>query len=333
MPLVVDAAKGTFFLGLNMSLIKNGKRVGSDWAQLFGIPIESLGENQLKHMDFQKLIEFLDVDPRVERVLGDKIAKASAEDLSKFKYFSREDLKEKPYVLLKYNESLREREEQPENNNLYSGSLRSCFVFWELLDEENKRNEFERFSKGKSTIIDDSSIDYSWLYENYPELALSTAVKVLKSARNISSHYDYYNSAYKHMVGSIPKEMADVIMPLVFEQGKHIFSHALSCPHISDKMTVTALRAISNRRVGIPEIKVPITKAILDKLPPVMRLNCLNTMLFESPRAKNIKFVDIKTEDDIKALLFSSMLRHHGKVERIVRKFKQMFITEKKQNE
>lgn len=61
----------------------------------------------------------------------------------------------------------------------------------------------------------------------------------------------------------------------------------------------------------------------IKNLPPIMRLNALETLLGNSNIAYNI-FENCKDEDEFKALLFGSVLRHRDRVEVVCDKYREM---------
>jgi hypothetical protein len=100
--------------------------------------------------------------------------------------------------------------------------------------------------------------------------------------------------------------------------------------HLDRKLTLEeeerALRGMASSKYPDSVIYTkqykPSLKAV-KKLPPVMRLNTLETMAANKHLAFNI-FENLGDEDEFKALLFGSVLRHRERVENLVNKHKEI---------
>ena len=104
--------------------------------------------------------------------------------------------------------------------------------------------------------------------------------------------------------------------------GGYACCHLLSNCETPREYIVTQLRFISGKK-NIPRVNVVLDKALLSELPPVMRLELFKS-LFDSYR-KNIIFSDIKTEEDLSALLFGTAIKYNHRVAKVIEKFKYLY--------
>ncbi|KKM69029.1 hypothetical protein LCGC14_1454970 [marine sediment metagenome] len=286
----------------------------SNWGELFGLVPKDLNEEQLKKIEFVKLIEFANQDPRVEKIIGDKLMKCGVEDIKTFDKLKNEELASLPYAMLQYNKCIRQRSavlEEDEKKN-YSIS-RSSYILWPILDKSNRAKEFARWIDGKPSIIETNKINYPWLYDNYGWLANQIVEKVLKN-----SNYDI-NAAIR-LVKNIPEKPTEKYIARIFECHRDIFAHALSNEFTPRNYIVKALREIAGKK-RVPGVRVMLDKSMLLELPPVMRLKILESLLIYMRNGK-LSFSDITNEEELKPLLFGTAIKYNARVQTVVKRFK-----------
>lgn len=291
----------------------------SDWGGLFGLDPGDLTEQQLKKIEFVKLIEFANKDSRVEKIIGDMFNTCKAEDIKRINKLEEKELLELPYLISQYNKCIRERcsvlDKQAEEE--YSIS-RGDYIMWPILDKSNRGKEFSRWIDSKESVIDASSINYPWLYENYKWLADQVVEKVLKTA------VSFRPAAAIHMVTTLPEEPTLKYINRIFECDRNIFAHALSNEFTPRKYIVKALREIAGKK-RVPGVRVTLDQSMLLELPPVMRLKVLESLLLHM-RSGKVTFSDIKTEEELKPLLFGTAIKHNARVQYVVKRFKYLCI-------
>jgi len=287
----------------------------SEWGELFGLTPADLTDEQLDKVSFRKLIELANQDTRVEKVLGDKMLKATKEDLEHLARLEDAEVKELPYLVSQYNKCLRERGpvlEKEKSKKYYDN--RSDYVFWRLMNKSNKGKEFARWIDGKDSIVDSDKIDYEWLFQSYPWIADQVVNKILKGATGYNK-----NSAIR-MVCNLPEEPTKRYVEQICEKDKSIYVHLLSNRYTPRKNIIKCLREVAGR-VRVPKLSVELDKSMLLELPPVMRLKLLESLLIHM-RSGHVKFTDISTEEELKPLLFGTAIKYNSRVEQIVRRFK-----------
>ena len=62
---------------------------------------------------------------------------------------------------------------------------------------------------------------------------------------------------------------------------------------------------------------------MLKELPPVLRLDVLESIMYNLENTSHIPFIDL-TEDDLRHILFTTSIRHNRRVDYVVNKFKQL---------
>lgn len=296
-----------------------------EWGELFGLDIASLSNEQLDKIDVTKLIEFIKIDPRAEKIVSDKIVsdKSAIGALTAISSFE-DEIASCQYFVNKYNELYTkaggELDKLIKNNYAY----RREYIYWKLLNEENKKIEFARWSKSEDSIVNTSNADYNWLYKHDPTLAESVMDRVLAD-----SHSHNPSSAVLNLIQNVPIDKINVLMPKLFNKDKQLYMYALENSNIPEEYAVRALR-VTAKRTRIPSIRVKITESILKKIPTVTRLEILESILrcgqFRyrgGSSASSLKFDGI-TEDVLRNLLFGNVVKHNSRVEGVLKRFKEL---------
>jgi len=288
----------------------------SEWGELFGLTTEDLTDEQIAKIKFKKLLELANMDPRAERILGDKLMKCEVDKLEDLTRLEDEEVKQIPYVVEQYNKCIRERSkaiEDATNKGYYN--RRDRYVFWTWLNKSNKAKEFARWVDNKNSVIEEHKINYPWLYEHYSWLADKVVEKILNKAKG-----GYNSSAAVIMVASLPEEPTQRYVPTIYECPRNVSVHLLSNPHTPRYYVIKSLREIAGKK-RIPKLNVTLDKSMLLELPPVMRLNLLESLLIHM-RNGHVKFADINNEEELKPLLFGTAIKYNSRVEYVVKRFK-----------
>src|SRR5574337_805406 len=298
--------------------------LSSIWGSLFGLKTTDLTDEQFKKIDFEKLIEFLDKDPRAEEVLCEKIKTAPIKEISRIFEICSE-LSKYPKLVQEYNDTLKQRRSEINKDNGWG--IRERIVIWQLLDNQNKEYEYTCWIKGQKSIVREDNIDLSWLYNNNKQLADDLVKKVLGG---VGAYSHYVSTSANNLIQNMPKDEYIKVLPEIFSKSKYFYINALSNPETPDDYVVKALRAV-NLITHVPPVKVKVSNNVLDQLPPIMRLNILEKIIqsaMAQTRYNNGKterdnpLKDIHTPDDLKQAVFSSITKHSDRVSRLVKNFK-----------
>jgi len=285
----------------------------SSYGFLYGLEPTDLTEEQLKKIDFDKLIEFVVKDQRAEKILGDRLDTAPVREFAMLNYINDDEIKNVPYLISQYNKNLRNRAadlEQQAKKEYYYGDRYSKYVFWRLLNSSSKAKELIRWIDGLYSVVNINDIDYNWVHTNYSWLSDKVINKILS---------DYNSSAAIKLVCELPEEPLNKYIEIISAKGT-LSPYLLSNRNTPRKYIVKCLREIAGR-VRVPKLNVELDKSILTELPSVMRLKLLESLLINMSNGK-IKFTDIHNEEDLKPLLFGTAIKYNSRVENVVRQFK-----------
>lgn len=299
----------------------------SSWGELFGLDICTLTDEQLSSIKVNKLVEFLDLDCRIENTIVNKLKNISLKEairlFSRFKELDK-NLSDYPTLYASYNEYVRNKDEdlELESNKNWNIPNREKYLRWEWLDEESRDMELYRYANCMNSIVSETSLDYKWLYDNKRDLAISIAERI-----TCEEGYGSSWSAKVHLITNMPEPMIDRFMVPLFKtkRNKELTFYALSNTNTPHKYIVKALRNIGKRKKAIPEIKVPLSKKVWKDMPSITRLNVMESVVYWAKNTTTLDFGDIKTEEDLKELLFSSFLRYTSRVERLLRVFSKRY--------
>ena len=289
------------------------------WGNICGLRSTDLSVDLLKKLEFEKLLECLDYDPRVQHIISARLLDQTTQSVRYFSKIPKEIILKYPNIISIYNRFLEKNRKEIDKPYFY---YRSNLVLWHMLDDHNKKKELENWINKKESIIRESTIDYTWLYNKYPTIAEDLRKKVWAEKDRGS----YYQSGLKNMIRNIPKSHANEFMDEVFKlSSKTLKLQALSNPYLQDKYIIKALK-IAAKRTHIPTVKVTIKKEIIEKLPTVTRLEILEKFV-----ANKVDIVGVDSTEKFKELLFGAVMRHPGRVENIVKRFE--YIRRSKLNE
>ena len=326
----------------------------SNWGNLYGLKFEDLTDNQIKKIEVRKLAEFINQNEQVEIILGDSLLSATPESMldtmnaisrnnnfanfAKFKYLNK---KYNEYLVINVDVIAEQVRKHYHYNN------RARYIRWDWLNNENKLNEIEKLSEGKSSVADESNIieKIEWLFGANERLAIKFTSKILK--RGICSYsYTYncdkliqkldipalctnypllaemmidYGLRFVEKLNSIlyklPTDVYLALLPEMFEN-KNARAYALTASTTPDEYMGLALRAISGKTY-IPTIRRNITVDMLNDLPPITRLKTIEARFYNSSMNKIINL----TEEKLRHMLFASTIRYTLRVARLVKAF------------
>jgi hypothetical protein len=293
--------------------------VHAEYGDLFGLTPNDLTEQQLSKISVQKLIEFIDLDSRVDSVLESKVVNTiNGNDF--LKSIIPERVTYIPNTAAKYNQIIRAG--QTDIDDLISKSYyvrRENFVFWNILDIENKVEECRRWTEDKITTFSTDKIELDEIYPVAPDVCEKMLV-----------HSVTKNVGAARIIKRAPKEvLLKYLEDPIFKAHKGIYEHVLSNEHTPDEYVSKALRAIAGRSKNLPQINVTLSKAILSELPPVMRLALFETLFYEM-NGIGIKFKDINSPEDLHSLLLGVSIHKNTRVIKLLNRFTSMCEWRKK---
>jgi hypothetical protein len=321
----------------------------SEWGELYGLKPTELSDEQLEKINFNKLLEFVETDTRAEKLVGNKLLTDPMDKIEQMKSLTDEEIQARPYLLSRYNEFVATRDDDIDAKaSAYYSDGRSKWVRWGLLNQENRHKEIKRLITEKQSIVNLKEFDHQELYNSDPYLANDLIKLVIKTGHtehimtllNTVDHAGMYrkypeigglviNHAFKagtkvlrRTIEKMPKEVYLAILPKMFEQVSGIYEYALCHTDTPRGYALQALRVIAKRR-NIPPIKTPITTSMLKDLPPVLRLDVLESIMYNSSKESGLPFPDLD-EDTLRHILFTTSIRHNRRVDYVVNKFKQL---------
>lgn len=286
----------------------------SDWGEIFGLAPTDLTLQQLEKISTDKLVEFAPADPRVEQIIGNRIARTmNADDIKYLKNLHESEFNDLLYIKNKYNECIALNSESLATSNSKGrwNARRTDFVWWNRLSRGNQSQEFTRWIDGKESIIEPHKIDYNWLHQNHEWLTDSIITKIFDSKISIN---------ITRMIPQLPEKHMLRYLKRIFECDKSIYAHSLSNLYTPKEYVIKALRAIAGKK-RVPQVRVTLSKSHLEKLPPVMRLQVLESLLIYM-RGGNVAFSDIKSEEELGTLLFGTAIKYNARVQQVVKRFK-----------
>lgn len=290
-------------------------RVSNNWGEVFGLSPQDLTPNQMMSIKFEKLIEFLTIDPRAEYIASARIFREEPSKLQYFSHLSEDEVLSCPRLLEAYNRYIRVNRAKIDTTNRKS-------LIWHMLDEENREYEIQRWSVNRESIIKDHNIDYEWLAEKHPE-KIENKIEHYKKRLKEDEHYTYAWGweGVKHAISKAPSPYIDQIGDILFDKknrkkNKELQLQTLENKHLSSKHAALALK-VGAKRLYWPKIKAKITKDILEQLPTVTRLEALEKLV-----RHRVPIHGLEDESDFKALMLAAMMRHPERVERVARMYK-----------
>lgn len=280
-----------------------------EWGDICGLKSNDLPDDLLKKVKFEKLLECLNTDKRVQYIVASKILDATPNSIRYFKQILA-IISKFPNIVSVYNRYI---EKNAEIINCKSYWDRPNYIFWDLLNERNKEVEVLRWINKLSSVISAGSIDYKWLFKKHPDAADQLIKKVWEQKH---SHSRWGQDELKYLIRNVPECKLDEVMGRVFKSAKHLQLEALGNHNLQEKYIVKALRLFAKRSCA-PMVNAKITKSMLEKLPTITRLEVIEKLV-----RQKTKIYDIKNEDDFKTLMFDSIIRYPIRVERVVKRFR-----------
>lgn len=315
------------------------------YKSIFGLSSLDLTEDQLQKIQFGKLIEFLDSDDRICDIIKNKLLKDSVNDLNEMFLLTDEAISKNKYILDTYNEFIKQRRSDLDSIPGYiSNETLGRYVRLKLLNDDNVFNEIQRYIDNKSSVINVVNLDYGALYDKNPyiirdlvcKLAVSQSLSLVINTinhelihendpiiSNLLINYMFTANSGPHLealIGGLPEKLLIETLPRFETFVPNRFCHLLCNKHLPKNYIIKALKLIAGR-THIPRINITIDKEIIEELPPITRLNVLETISYNG---KYLNFGTDVTEDVLKHLLFPSTTRYHTRVVRVMDYCKRM---------
>lgn len=288
-----------------------------DNGELFGLLPSDLSDSQIEKINTTKLIEFIGIDARVDKILGDRID--SWEIIrQQFGGLQNCSAKHAQYISKKYNEFI------SCNRLPTSWYNRKNYFFWNLLNEDNKVSECKRWISGKDNIIDISAIDFNWLYSEHPRIAKTMAKNIISEAD--CGYYSSYSSYFQNLIPCFDELELNKYFHIIYDKGYPYHLYLASNKFTPEIYMERLLRYMAGKKT-IPVMKVVMSKNILSKIPPVARLKLLESLVYKTNR---INFLDISTSKDLESLLFVTSVKYNSRVKGVISAFNENY--EKKLN-
>lgn len=289
------------------------------WGDAYGLNSKDFTYEQLCLMHFSKIIEFANTDPRVEKIISNKINSIPLESLSHINLLKDEELSNLHIFKEAYNNMITLRFEEINNLSRNYNCNRDKIIFWRLLNNENKINEYYRWKNGKDSIINEKEIDYNWIEENDLEFFKSLVKDNIEKLK--LSQYSRYNTnnGIRNMIRQISGEYLIKNIPIIKESSEPYNLTLLENKNLPIEDQVELFRKISGRK-NICRLNVITSIKALSKVPTIMRLNLLETLIIYNYGSINI--VDAEGSKDLYNILFGSLLRYNERVERLIKRYK-----------
>lgn len=291
-----------------------------DKGTLFGLTSKDLTVEQLAKVEFKKLVEFINEDDRVEQILCDKMKNIQLSQLSVLRH---QNINGNRFIHLTrtYNDRIRSISDSEVKKDFgYSYVNRYDYIFWTLLDKENRIKEIDRWSKGESSVVRNENIDFAWLFANDREFAN----QITKNVISRTPDYDA-EAIVSNLVQHLPKEEIENVIPTVKEKYskryKDAYLNILSNPNMPTKYIIDALRILS-KKTRSPKIAIKIDEKMLRELPPITRLETLENIYRNFDRYRGHNPISGIGEDKIRSLLFSAVIKHPNRVEELIKGMK-----------
>ncbi|MFA5024270.1 MAG: hypothetical protein WC523_04900 [Patescibacteria group bacterium] len=281
------------------------------YGEIFGLTSEDLTQQQLEKIQTQKLIEFIESDSRVERIIGDRVD-SGAWDVVKYFGSYCDALKNHKYLIRKYNKLISSGK-SPEDSYYY----RNRYYHWPLLNEKNKIKECEYWINGCASSFDPAQEDFNWLFSGYLPLAEQLTQKIV----DMMGQYNT-DKMTRNLISGLPEQFLLKYLRLF---KKHAKLYLLSNQYTPDKHMESILRYISGKS-SFPDISVKLRKDVVLKLPSVMRLKSFETMIGINRYSFNkVKIVDITVPEDLDFIFFGTSMKYNSRVQKVVAALKKEY--------
>jgi hypothetical protein len=255
----------------------------------------------------------LELDQRIEGILAARM-KLDLEgiDLVHYQKFDKEKWGRYPVLVKSYNDLLT-------TTNLFQDKYsyyRSCYVFWPPMNDTYKLQEIQRFLAGEESTVKRDDVDFEWLNTFDPELSK-------KVAQHIVATNSYGPRGTLQIIRGASEEILKEMEQSIFKMSKGFQLQLLSNPHTPESWLDSLLRVYAKRtRFNVPDANRKLSSDVLNKLPPIIRLEVIERLVFKSNGQQLIQVLpDVRTGEDFRSLLFGALTRHSDRVIEVIRQY------------
>jgi hypothetical protein len=280
------------------------------WGTIFGLNSLDLTDAQLKKIESNKLSEFAISDPRVEKIISERLLKGDFETFKNVTVFD-----EKEFIVCKtlfsaYNDGLRIFEQKLQKDKGYY--WRSDFCKWELLDEINKYIEIDRYLNKDKSVLNINNLKISNLYDKYYRIN-DLIHNIIITENNSYSQ----RKIDEELFSTLSKEKIEQYITVILTKKSSRVCFLLKNSNLSEEHTILTLRKIAGKDLPpCKPIMAKITKAMLKKIPSVTRLRVMETLYIDICDVKAV--VDINAPEDFNDILFGVSLKYNERAKRVV---------------
>jgi len=286
-------------------------RANNSWGYIFGLAPTDLSLDQLNKVDFKKLIEFVGLDSRVPHLVATGIKNEAVDNISYLKRADLSVIKTYPNIVAEYNRFIERHPAIIQNS-----WDRPRYVYWELLNDANRKIEIDRWQSSETSIVNDNQVDYDWLEEYNPDIVSSLVEKYtpyIISQDKLNWRYYSYDSICSNLIRNISKPRLELLLPAIFEGKSSQFKLlTLQNKHLPEKYILLALRILAKRKYS-QTIAAVITKEMIEKLPTMTRLKVLERIA--------VDIVGIEDSDQFRSLMFGSFFKYPERVEKVIKSY------------
>ena len=292
---------------------------------IYGIHISAFTMGQLAVMDFAKLVEFLDEDVRVAPVVISRIPGLDIGGSPSLHRASHETLSKFPGIKTAYNQYINKNRALLDAEGMCHRRLS-----WFLLNEDNRLIEARRWLDGETSAITHYSADYEWLNRHYPEkvdAVVNNAIISIKYGRygTFSSGDSYVtHSSVAQLIKTANATHLSLIAEVVLKNPKEKLCRdysdsMLRNKNLSEKHVGIILKSMVTRKNWPYRVKARITKSVLMSFAPVTRLKMIEGII-----QHHYYIYELEDEADFQRLMFSTIVKHPGRVGAAAREYKQI---------
>lgn len=278
--------------------------VSCDFGNLFDIPIDSLTEVQLQSINIKKLVELASGRPEIENIIINRMGTMNLELSEKLDILIINSA-DTPLLNKEYNDIINNHWEEILSFPYY---CRSKYINWEKLNTSNQIKEWRKILEHKSSEARFDKESLQTLYK-YSESLFDSVVDY--------SIKDMFGRRVKEIINFLsdrPDKLEEVFKKIDDSgMSKSIY---LTIESSNEDRVYKALRSI-HKKTNIPKITCKITAGALKKMPPIMRLDIIEKIIFDY-RSTYKLITDNVSKSDLTNLLFPSITRYPGRVQRIL---------------
>lgn len=288
---------------------------GDQAGDIYGVPSTEFPIDLLERMHLGKIIACAKNDDRLSDIIAAKIPELKVSEIRAIKELDRGVADKNPAIIMEYNKFIAKHRDQI--NSKYKYHYRRDYIVWEWLDAHNSQIESKRWLEGKDSGITDKDIDFSLFYKTFPE---ETSNKMNEIMTKVEQGYTYGLARdFPKMVATMPENKIPSYFPRIEKLKPSDRVNMLSNPNTPEKYYDKALRSVG-KNGSAPKVKMPVDLVHLKNLPPITRLNVLETLLANN--SLDDEFYTSMKEEDFTELFFTSMIRYPDRVERVVDRFR-----------